>query len=52
MASSAPRYSDAPASLTKLTGATPRPGLETAYDVHRDNLVDVLRALRAYQARA
>ncbi|MEO7602959.1 MAG: NADH-quinone oxidoreductase subunit C [Sphingomicrobium sp.] len=46
MASAAPRYSDAPASLAKLKGATSRPGLETAFDVDRDGLVDVLRALR------
>jgi NADH-quinone oxidoreductase subunit C len=46
MASAAPRYADAPASLAKLKGATPRPGLETAFDVARDDLVAVLRALR------
>ncbi|MEO7654461.1 MAG: NADH-quinone oxidoreductase subunit C [Sphingomicrobium sp.] len=46
MASAAPHYSDAPASLAKLKGATPRLGLETAFDVDRDDLVDVLRALR------
>jgi NADH-quinone oxidoreductase subunit C len=46
MASSAPRYSDAPASLAKLAKAKPRPGLETAFDVERDDLVAVLTALR------
>jgi NADH-quinone oxidoreductase subunit C len=46
MASAAPRYADAPASLTKLAKATPRAGLETAFDVVRDDLVAVLTALR------
>ena len=46
MASAAPRYADAPASLTKLAKATPRAGLETAFDVARDDLVAVLTALR------
>ena len=46
MASAAPRYSDAPKSLAGLANATPRPGLETAFDVARDDLVAVLRSLR------
>jgi len=46
MASSAPRYADAPPSLGKLAKATPRAGLETAFDVARDDLVEVLTALR------
>lgn len=46
MASAAPRYADTPASLSKLKGATTRPGLETAFDVDRGDLVEVLRALR------
>jgi NADH-quinone oxidoreductase subunit C len=46
MASAAPRYADAPASLGKLAKATPREGLETAFDVERDDLVAVLRSLR------
>ena len=41
-----PRYADAPASLGKLTNARPRPGLETAFDVARDDLLAVLKALR------
>src|SRR5437868_7105171 len=46
MASAAPRYADAPASLTRLAKARPRPGLETAFDVGRDDLIAVLTALR------
>jgi NADH-quinone oxidoreductase subunit C len=46
MASSAPRYADAPASLGKLANARPRAGIETAFDVSRDDLVAVLTALR------
>jgi len=46
MASAAPRYSDAPASIARLAGARPRPGLETAFDVARDDLVAVMAALR------
>jgi NADH-quinone oxidoreductase subunit C len=46
MASAAPRYADAPASLGKLAGARPRAGLETAFDVDRGDLVAVLKALR------
>jgi NADH-quinone oxidoreductase subunit C len=41
-----PRYADAPAALAKLGKATPRPGLETAFDVHRDDLIAVLTELR------
>jgi len=41
-----PRYADAPASLGKLANARPRPGLETAFDVARDDLLAVLKALR------
>src|SRR5205809_846161 len=46
MASAAPRYADAPASIAKLANAKPRAGLETAFDVARDDLVGVLRTLR------
>ena len=41
-----PRYADAPAALAKLAKARPRPGLETAFDVARDDLIAVLTALR------
>src|SRR4051795_1182204 len=46
MASATPRYADAPASIAKLANAKPRAGLETAFDVARDDLVGVLRTLR------
>ena len=46
MASSAPRYADAPASILSLANATPRAGLETAFDVTCENLIGVLTALR------
>ena len=46
MASAAPRYADAPSSLGKLAKATPRDGLETAFDVSRDDLISVMTALR------
>jgi NADH-quinone oxidoreductase subunit C len=46
MASPAPRYAEAPASLAKLAKARPRAGIETAFDVSRDDLVAVLTALR------
>ena len=46
MATSAPRYADAPASLAGLADARPRAGIETAFDVERDALVGVLRTLR------
>ena len=42
----APRYADAPASLGKLAKAKPRAGLESAFDVHRDDLIAVMTALR------
>ena len=41
-----PRIADAPASLAKLAKATPRAGLETAFDVARDDLIAVLTELR------
>jgi len=41
-----PRYADAPASLVKLAKAMPRAGLETAFDVARDDLIAVLTELR------
>jgi len=46
MASSAPRYADAPASLGTLANARPRAGIETAFDVDRGDLVAVMIALR------
>jgi NADH-quinone oxidoreductase subunit C len=46
LASHVPKLSDAPASLAGLAGARPRPGIETAFDVDRESLIDVLRALR------
>ena len=46
MASSAPRYAEAPASLVKLANPRARAGIETAFDVARDDLVAVLTALR------
>jgi len=46
MASAAPLYADAPASLAKLAKAKPRPGLETAFDVARDDLIGVMKSLR------
>lgn len=45
MASHAPSYAEAPA-LDGLKGARPRPGIETAFDVDRGNLVETLRTLR------
>jgi NADH-quinone oxidoreductase subunit C len=41
-----PRYSAAPESLGALANARPREGLETAFDVHRDDLIAVLTELR------
>src|SRR4051795_6318578 len=41
-----PRYADAPASLANLAKAQVRPGLETAFGVHRDDLIAVMTALR------
>src|SRR5688572_20798337 len=46
MATSAPRYAEAPASLAGLADVRLRDGLETAFDVERDALVGVLRSLR------
>ena len=46
MATSAPRYADAPAALAGLADARPRAGLETAFDVEREALVATLRSLR------
>ena len=46
MASSAPRYAEAPAALAALVNARPRAGIETAFDVDRENVVEVLRTLR------
>ena len=45
MASSAPRYAEDPA-LASLAGARRREGIETAFDVDRDQLVETLRTLR------
>jgi NADH-quinone oxidoreductase subunit C len=45
MASHAPRYAEAQGDWGTLP-ITPRPGIETAFDVARDDLVAVLRALR------
>jgi NADH-quinone oxidoreductase subunit C len=45
-ASHVPAYAEAPASLASLAGLRPRPGIETAFDVDRDNLIETLRALR------
>ena len=41
-----PKYADAPQSLAKLAKATPRAGLEAAFDVAREDLIAVLTALR------
>ena len=46
LASHVPKLSDAPASLAGLAAARPRPGIETAFDVDRENVIDVLRTLR------
>ena len=46
MPTSAPLYADAPASLDKLRGARVRPGIESAFDVARGDLVAVLTELR------
>jgi NADH-quinone oxidoreductase subunit C len=45
MASHAPRYAEAPTDWGTLS-ITPRPGIETAFDVARDDLVAVLTSLR------
>ena len=46
MASHVPTYADEPVWLAKLARARRREGIETAFDVDRDDLVDVLRTLR------
>ena len=46
MTTSAPRYASEPDSLDALKAARRRPGLETAFDVDRGDLVAVLTALR------
>jgi len=46
MASSAPRYAEAPPALAALAKATRRAGLEAAFDVAREDVVEVLRSLR------
>ena len=44
-----PVYAEEPASLAKLAHARRREGIETAFDVDRDDLVEVLRTLRDEQ---
>jgi NADH-quinone oxidoreductase subunit C len=46
LAAHVPTYADEPASLAKLARARRREGIETAFDVDRDDLVEVLRTLR------
>jgi NADH-quinone oxidoreductase subunit C len=46
LAAHVPTYADEPASLAKLARARRREGIETAFDVDRDDLVEVLRSLR------
>lgn len=46
LASQVPTYADEPATLASLKAARRREGLETAFDVERGDLVDVLRTLR------
>ena len=46
LAKHVPTYSEEPASLAGLTNARRRDGIETAFDVDRESLVDVLRDLR------
>ena len=46
IATHVPTYSDEPSSLGSLKSARRRSGLETAFDVDRGDLVDVLRTLR------
>ena len=46
LATHVPNYSDEPSSLAKLAAARRREGLETAFDVSREDLVEVLRSLR------
>ena len=46
MASHVPTCAEEPATLAGLPGARRREGIETAFDVDRDDLVEVLRTLR------
>jgi NADH-quinone oxidoreductase subunit C len=46
LAEHVPTYADEPAVLASLPRARRREGIETAFDVHRDDLVDTLRTLR------
>ena len=46
LAKHVPTYADEPASLGSLKTARRRAGLETAFDVERDDLVGVLKSLR------
>jgi len=46
LAAHVPTYADEPASLASLPRARRREGIETAFDVHRDDLVEMLRTLR------
>jgi len=46
LATHVPRYADEPSSLAGLARARRREGIETAFDVDRDDLVEVLRTLR------
>ena len=46
LATHVPRIADEPAALANLVRARRREGIETAFDVDRDDLVDLLRTLR------
>jgi NADH-quinone oxidoreductase subunit C len=46
VAAHVPNYAAEPVSLAKLARARKREGIETAFDVDRDDLVEVLRTLR------
>ena len=46
LAAHVPTHSDEPAALAKLSRARRRDGIETAFDVDRDDLVETLRTLR------
>ena len=46
LAAHVPTYADEPASLASLPRARRREGIETAFDVARDDLVETLRTLR------
>ena len=46
LAKHVPTYSDEPASLAELSRARRHEGLETAFDVAREDLVEVMRSLR------